>query len=76
MKQIKGPALFLAQFVGDETPYNSFEAIVEWAASLGYIGVQVPSWDSRIFDLEHAAKDQGYCDDLKETAAKYGVEIT
>lgn len=52
MKQIKGPALFLAQFAGDEAPFNSLETIVEWAASIGYKGVQIPTWDVRIFDLE------------------------
>ncbi|MDG1437743.1 MAG: TIM barrel protein, partial [Emcibacteraceae bacterium] len=76
MKQIKGPALFLAQFAGDEAPFNSFEAIVEWASSIGYKGVQVPTWDGRLFDLEKAANDKSYCDDLVAIAAKYDVEIT
>ena len=55
MKTIKGPALFLAQFAGDEAPFNSLDAIGDWAASLGYIGVQIPSWDARLFDLARAA---------------------
>ena len=46
MKTIKGPAIFLAQYVGDEAPFNSWDAITKWAAELGYEGVQVPSWDS------------------------------
>ena len=58
MKTIKGPALFLAQFMGDDAPFNSFESIVEWAASIGYKGVQIPSWDGRCMDLERAANDQ------------------
>ena len=61
MKQIKGPALFLAQFAGDEAPFNSLETIVEWAASIGYKGVQIPTWDARIFDLEKAASSKEYC---------------
>ena len=76
MNKIKGPGLFLAQFAGDKTPFNSFESIVEWAASIGYCGVQIPSWDGRIFDLEKAANDQSYCDELKSVSSKYGVEIT
>jgi len=76
MKQLKGPALFLAQFASDEAPFNSFETIVEWAALIGYVGVQIPSWDGRIFDLERAAEDQDYCDGLIATAAKYGVQLT
>ena len=32
MKTIKGPAIFLAQFVGDEAPFNTLDAIARWAA--------------------------------------------
>jgi sugar phosphate isomerase/epimerase len=52
---IKGPAIFLAQFAGDAAPFNSWDAITKWAASLGYKGVQIPSWDGRLFDLKKAA---------------------
>ncbi len=52
---IKGPAIFLAQFAGDAAPYNSFDSITKWAASLGYKGVQIPTWDGRLFDLKKAA---------------------
>jgi sugar phosphate isomerase/epimerase len=76
MKTIKGPALFLAQFAGDQTPFNSLEAICGWAASLGYRGVQVPSWDKRLFDLDQAAESKGYCDEIKGVVAAAGLEIT
>ena len=76
MKTIKGPAIFLAQFMGDEAPFDSFENIVKWAADLGYIGVQVPSWDGRCIDLEKAASSQTYCDEMKGFAADHGVAIT
>ncbi|WP_421726240.1 sugar phosphate isomerase/epimerase family protein [Bauldia sp.] len=76
MKTIKGPAIFLAQFVGDEAPFNSFDSICGWAASLGYKGVQIAAWDSRLIDLKQAAESTTYCDELKGTAAKHGVEIT
>jgi sugar phosphate isomerase/epimerase len=65
MAQIKGPAIFLAQFMGDEAPYNSLPSITAWVKSLGYIGVQLPSWDGRIMDLKKAAESKTYCDDLK-----------
>ena len=48
---IKGPAIFLAQFAGDTAPFNSFASICKWASSLGYMGVQIPPWDSRMIDL-------------------------
>ena len=48
---VKGPALFLAQFAGDAAPFDTFSSICRWAASLGYKGVQIPTWDGRLFDL-------------------------
>ncbi|MDX1743423.1 MAG: sugar phosphate isomerase/epimerase [Ruegeria sp.] len=76
MKTIKGPALFLAQFAGDKAPFNSWDAITKWAAACGYKGVQVPSWDGRLFDLETAASSPGYCDEFKGKAKENGVEVT
>lgn len=76
MKKIKGPALFLAQFAGDEAPFNSWDAITKWAADCGYKGVQVPSWDGRLFDLEQASSSASYCDDFKGIAKENGIEVT
>ncbi len=76
MKTIKGPAIFLAQFAGDETPFNSLDSIAEWAAGLGFKGVQIPSWDGRLFDLAKAAESVDYCDEVKGTLAKHGIEVT
>ncbi len=76
MKTIKGPGIFLAQFAGDEAPFNSLETIAGWAADLGYIGVQIPSWDRRLFDLQRAAESKGYCDEILGIAAVAGVAIT
>lgn len=76
MKTIKGPALFLAQFAGDGAPFNSWRAITRWAADCGYLGVQVPSWDTRLFDVEKAATSKDYCDTFKGEAAESGVEVT
>jgi len=73
---IKGPAIFLAQFAGVAAPFNSWASITKWAGSLGYKGVQVPSWDGRLFDLRKAAESQAYCDELKGVAAENGVAIT
>jgi sugar phosphate isomerase/epimerase len=76
MRTIKGPAIFLAQFAGDQAPFNSLAGIAKWAADLGYRGVQVPSWDRRLFDLERAAKSDAYCDEVKGTLKDAGVELT
>ena len=76
MKTIKGPALFLAQFAGDAAPFNTWKGITKWAAGCGYIGVQVPSWDTRLFDLAKAAASQDYCDTFRGEAAENGIAVT
>jgi sugar phosphate isomerase/epimerase len=76
MKTIKGPAIFLAQFAGDAVPFNNLAAIAGWAAGHGYKGVQLPSWDARLFDLARAAESTGYCDEVKGTLKNAGVELT
>lgn len=73
---MKGPGIFLAQFAGDAAPFNSITSIAEWAAGLGYKGVQIPSWDRRLFDLDMAAESKAYCDEVKGLCAEAGVEIT
>lgn len=76
MKTIKGPAIFLAQFAGDAAPFNSFDSICKWASDLGYKGVQIPTWDARLIDLEKAADSKDYCDEIKGIAASHGLEVT
>ncbi|HHY49934.1 MAG TPA: sugar phosphate isomerase/epimerase, partial [Alphaproteobacteria bacterium] len=76
MRTIKGPAIFLAQFAGDKAPFNSFDSICKWAASLGYKGVQIPTWVSSFIDLDKAARSKTYCDELKGIAKEHGLEIT
>ncbi len=76
MKTMKGPALFLAQFAGDEAPFNSWDSITKWAADCGYIGVQVPSWDGRLIDLDKASSSKDYCDEFLGKARENGVEVT
>lgn len=73
---MKGPAIFLAQFAGDEAPYNSLDAITKWAAGHGYKGVQIPTWDARLIDLAKAAESQDYVDEIKGVCAANGVEVT
>jgi sugar phosphate isomerase/epimerase len=73
---IKGPAIFLAQFAGDAPPFDSLDAICRWASSLGYRGVQIPSWDARLFDLAKAAESDAYCEEVTGIAARHGIAIT
>ena len=76
MKTLKGPALFIAQFVGDEPPFNGLDSIAGWAAGLGYKGLQIPTGDARFLDLAKAAESVTYCDEVRNTLAKHGLEIT
>lgn len=76
MKTIKGPAIFLAQFADDESPFNSLNSLAAWVAEMGFKGVQIPSWDERLFDLKKAAESKIYCDEVKGQLAEHGVEIT
>ena len=73
---MKGPAIFLAQFAGDAAPFNSLASIAKWAAGLGYKGIQIPTWDGRLFNLEKAASSKAYCDEVKGICKDAGVEIT
>jgi sugar phosphate isomerase/epimerase len=76
VKTIKGPAIFLAQFASDATPFNQLGEISRWVAALGYKGVQIPTWDGRLFDLKLAAESRSYCDEIKGTLKSKGVEVT
>jgi sugar phosphate isomerase/epimerase len=76
MKTIKGPAIFLAQFMSETAPFNNLKNICMWAASLGYKGVQIPSWDSRCIDLQKAAESKTYCDEITGIVTQAGLEIT
>lgn len=73
---MKGPAIFLAQFAGAEAPFNSLPAITEWAAGLGYEGVQIPTWESNLFDLKQAAESKTYCDEIAGIVDAAGLEIS
>jgi sugar phosphate isomerase/epimerase len=76
MKEIKGPGIFLAQFASDEAPFNNLDTICEWAGSIGFKGIQMPSWDKRLFNLELAAESVDYCQEITGTLASHGLELT
>ncbi|MGA9671017.1 MAG: sugar phosphate isomerase/epimerase [Terracidiphilus sp.] len=76
MKTIKGPGIFLAQFAGDDAPFNTLEGMAHWAAGLGFAGIQIPTWDRRLFDLKLAAESKGYCDEVLGVVGKAGLAVT
>lgn len=76
MKTLKGPGIFLAQFVANEEPYNTLENIGKWVKSLGFKGVQLPTNDPQYFDLQKAAESKTYADEIKGKLGEIGLEIT
>ncbi len=76
MKTIKGPGVFLAQFVDSAKPFNSLDGLCRWASDLGYVGIQIPTSDKWLIDLNLAAESKTYCDELKGKINSYGLEIT
>ena len=76
MRTIKGPGIFLAQFAGDGAPFNTLAGMAQWAAGLGFVGVQIPTWEKRLFDLKLAAESKGYCDEILGVLARAGLAIT
>ena len=73
---ITGPGIFLAQFLRDEQPFDNLENIGRWAFELGYKGVQIPTWDTRVIDLEKAAESKAYCDDIQGRLQEIDLEIS
>ena len=76
MSKIQGPGIFIAQFLRDHEPYNNLKNIGAWVASLGYKGVQIPTWDQRVIDLDKAAESKSYCEDLQASLDKIGLQAT
>lgn len=73
---MKGPALFLAQFVGKTAPFDSLDGLAGWAAGHGYVGVQIPTNDPALFDLAKAAQSRSYCEDIAARLDRHGLQVT
>ncbi|TYP90967.1 sugar phosphate isomerase/epimerase [Sphingobacterium allocomposti] len=76
MKTIKGPAIFLAQFMDDKEPFNNLTNIGKWLSELGYKAVQIPTWDSRCLNLQKIAESKTYADEIKGSLMDMGLEIS
>ncbi len=76
MTTLKGPGIFLAQFLGNEPPFNDLRSICKWARSLGYEAVQIPTWDPRCIDLKKAATSKTYAEEIKGIVEECGLKIS
>src|SRR6188768_1429793 len=76
MKNIKGSGIVFSEVIGYKTPFNDMKTICQWAKSLGFVGVQIPTWDPRCIDLQKAAESNTYADELIGLVNEAGLEIT
>lgn len=76
MKTIKGPAIFLAQFMSDAAPFHTLDSTCKWMKDAGYVGVQLPSWDARVMDLQKCDESKTYAQELKGKVESWGLQIT
>ena len=76
MRTINGPGLMLSQFMSDQPPFNSLEAIAGWAAGLGYKAFMVPIHDRRAIEVTRAAQDDRYAAEIKATLSRHGIVIS
>jgi len=76
MQTLKGPGIFLAQFLGENPPFDNLESICKWAKSIGFEGIQIPTWASTYFDLKLAAESKDYAQEIKGVINECGLEIT
>ena len=75
MRTIKGPGIFLAQYISNTPPFDRLDTIADWAASLGYVGVQLPT-NTPLFDLALAAESLDYCQQISGMLNGRGLAIT
>ena len=45
-------------------------------SNLGYKAIQIPTWDSRLFDIEKAGNSKNYCEEIKGIVNSNGLEIS
>src|SRR5262245_41412907 len=76
VKTIDGPGVFLAQFIAPEPPFDRLETLAAWVADKGFKAVQLPTFNSTIFDLAKAAESATYCDEVQGLLADHGLVIS
>ena len=73
---MKGPGIFVAQFIGPHAPFNSLKGLAQWSRSLGYRALQLPTHFPEIFDLTLAASSQEYCEEVRGQLKEHDLEIS
>lgn len=73
---IKGPGVFLSQFIGTAPPFDTLGGLVRWAAGVGFRGVMVPTHDPRILDAAAVAHSRARADEVRGTLEDHGVTLS
>src|SRR5882757_2986591 len=76
MQTIKGPGLFIAQFIDADPRFGTLEGLAAFAAECKFTALQIPTSSPKIFDLEKASESQAYCDDISGMLSGYGLQIS
>ncbi|MBR0797312.1 sugar phosphate isomerase/epimerase [Bradyrhizobium jicamae] len=50
-RTMRGPGLFISQFIGAHPPFDTLGGLAEWAKELGFKALQIPVSDPRLKDL-------------------------
>lgn len=76
MRTIRGPGLFLAQFIAPEPPFDSLDGLAGWAAALGFEALQIPTFAPAVFDVVRAAESADYAREVAGRLADRGLVIS
>ena len=74
-KTIRGPALFISQFIGPPPLFSTLDDVATFAAGLGFKALQVPVHDPRFVDLERL-DERGYVADIAGRLDRLGLVIS
>ena len=56
--------------------FDNLENMCKWVASLGYKGIQIPTWAEQLIDLKKAATSKTYASELRGMVESHGLKIT
>jgi sugar phosphate isomerase/epimerase len=74
-KTIRGPGLFISQFIGTDPPFDTLAGIAEWAKGLGFRALQIPVSDPRLKDLA-GLSDKDAIAKIESVMSKAGLVVS
>lgn len=74
-KTIRGPGLFISQFIGAEPPFDTLGSLAEWAKELGFKALQIPVSDPRLKDLA-GLPEKAVLSRIESVMAKAGLVVS